>query len=252
MASHRLMPSATASKSCLRGSFFFVLGYFAWGKTATQTMSWYLITFTSGRKKRRHRRTFSQTAVHGFVIRGRLPTVSGEATFQWPPPHFNAVWARIQLDEEKEGRHHSLAGSSRRSISVLAACQRCEKSLAQDDFLPSSFTPPPFHLVSHSIPLSHSLPLTVFHSLHLLHHSITGSTSVRRPVHAPRRSGAFSGTLPRPPDSLNSTSCLSLQVSVAPLSFKLVLLFVKFHSTQHSCQRFSELITPQLWASAVV
>lgn len=238
--------------------FFFVLGYFAWGKTAPQTMTWYFITFTLGRKKRGHSGTFSRTTPikYSWVCDKRTTSNSFRESHLSvrlsPPPHFNAVRAPIQLDEEKEGRHHSLAGSSRRSISVLAACQRCEKSLAQDDFLPSSFTPPPFHLVSHSIPLSHSLPLTVFHSLHLLHHSITGSTSVRRPIHPPRRSGAFSATLLRPPDSLNSTSCLSLQVSVAPLSFTLALLFDKFHGTQHSCQRFSELITPQLRASTGV
>ncbi len=90
---------------------------------------------------------------------------------------FNNVLSYIQLETNR--RHYSLAGFTLRSISVSALCQRCEGILAQDDFtwsslhlhpypLSLSLSPSLIHSMSLSLSLIHCIPLTVFHSLHLL------------------------------------------------------------------------------------
>lgn len=105
-----------------------------------------------------------------------FPTMSWWTCYKLRPLH----WLRARLrsiSRRRAGRFRSLSGSLRRSISVSAPCQRCEESLAQNDFffffLELQFTPPPFRLSFHSIPPSlylsfiHRLSLTFFHSLHL-------------------------------------------------------------------------------------
>lgn len=109
---------------------------------------------------------------------------------------FNSIYPTCNYKKKKKNRrHYSLAGFSRRSISVSVPCQRCERVLAQDDFTWSSLHLHPYPLsftpsLSHSLHPSHCLSFTPSPSLRSL--SVRARVPLTLPFHLSHSSVSYS------------------------------------------------------------